>query len=35
MPEAHWLPESGHYLLEDEPEKIVGLIREFLKHPPA
>jgi cis-3-alkyl-4-acyloxetan-2-one decarboxylase len=29
---AHWLPDSGHYLLEDEPEKIVGLIQEFLKN---
>ncbi len=29
---AHWLPDAGHYLLEDEPEKIVALIQEFLKN---
>jgi cis-3-alkyl-4-acyloxetan-2-one decarboxylase len=32
--QAFWLQEAGHYLLEDAPEKITGLIREFLnKHP--
>jgi len=29
--QSHWLPEAGHYLLEDAPHKIAGLIREFLK----
>jgi cis-3-alkyl-4-acyloxetan-2-one decarboxylase len=32
--QAIWLEEAGHYLLEDAPTKIAGLIREFLnKHP--
>ncbi|MBT8341359.1 MAG: alpha/beta fold hydrolase [Desulfatitalea sp.] len=31
--EAHWLPEAGHYLLEDAPEKIVDLIGTFLNKP--
>jgi cis-3-alkyl-4-acyloxetan-2-one decarboxylase len=32
--QAFWLQEAGHYLLEDAPVKIAGLIREFLnKHP--
>ncbi|RJQ87969.1 MAG: alpha/beta fold hydrolase [Desulfobacteraceae bacterium] len=32
--QAHWLTEAGHYLLEDAPVKIAGLIREFLNiHP--
>lgn len=32
--EAHWLTEAGHYLLEDAPSKVAGLIGEFLnKHP--
>jgi haloalkane dehalogenase len=29
--QSHWLPEAGHYLLEDAPHKIADLIREFLK----
>ncbi len=29
--ETHMLETAGHYLQEDEPEQIVGLIREFLK----
>jgi cis-3-alkyl-4-acyloxetan-2-one decarboxylase len=33
--EAHWLEDAGHYLLEDEPEKIVMRIREFLNKPAA
>ncbi len=31
--EVHWLDEAGHYLLEDAPEKIAGLIGAFLKNP--
>ena len=32
--QAFWLKEAGHYLLEDAPDKIAGLTREFLnKHP--
>lgn len=27
---AHWFADAGHYLLEDVPDKIVPLIREFL-----
>ena len=33
--EAHWLPDAGHYLLEDQPDKIIGLIEQFLNNPPA
>ncbi|MBI5062662.1 MAG: alpha/beta fold hydrolase [Desulfatitalea sp.] len=32
--EIHWLDEAGHYLLEDAPEKIAGLIAAFLKNSP-
>jgi haloalkane dehalogenase len=28
----HWLESAGHYLLEDEPERIAALIREFLNN---
>jgi cis-3-alkyl-4-acyloxetan-2-one decarboxylase len=32
--EAHWLQDAGHYLLEDAPLKVAGLIGEFLNtHP--
>jgi len=32
--DAHIFPEAGHYVLEDVPEKIIPLTREFLqKHP--
>jgi haloalkane dehalogenase len=31
--EVHWLDEAGHYLLEDAPEKIGGLIGAFLNNP--
>ncbi len=31
--ESHWLPEAGHYLLEDAPEQCERLIQAFLdKH---
>ncbi len=29
--QLHTLAEAGHYLQEDEPEQIVGLIRDFLR----
>ncbi len=29
--QLHTLENAGHYLQEDEPEQIVGLIKEFLK----
>ena len=29
--QLHTLENAGHYLQEDEPERIVGLIQEFLK----
>lgn len=28
--ETHWLPEAGHYLLEDAPDRIIKLIQNFL-----
>lgn len=28
---AHWLAHAGHYLLEDEPETVAGLIGSFLR----
>jgi pimeloyl-ACP methyl ester carboxylesterase len=32
--DTHIFPEAGHYVLEDVPEKIIPLTREFLqKHP--
>lgn len=31
--EVHWLDDAGHYLLEDAPAKIAGLIGAFLKNP--
>jgi cis-3-alkyl-4-acyloxetan-2-one decarboxylase len=32
---AHWFSDAGHYLLEDVPDKIVPLIREFLHNDPC
>jgi haloalkane dehalogenase len=32
---AHWFTDAGHYLLEDVPNKIVPLIREFLHNDPC
>ena len=32
---AHWFTDAGHYLLEDVPDKIVPLIREFLHNYPC
>lgn len=28
--EVHRLPDVGHYLLEDAPEEVAGIVREFL-----
>ncbi|MDA8138367.1 MAG: alpha/beta fold hydrolase [Desulfobacteraceae bacterium] len=33
--QSHWLTEAGHYLLEDAPEKIAGIIQNFLNQPTA
>ncbi len=32
--EKHLFPTAGHYILEDEPEKVSELIKEFLKNNP-
>lgn len=32
--ECHLLPAAGHYLLEDEPQQILGYIQDFLKKHP-
>jgi haloalkane dehalogenase len=32
---AHWIDTAGHYLLEDEPRTIAGLIRAFLDRYPC
>jgi len=29
--EAHLFPDAGHYLLEDEPDKVCAIIRDFLQ----
>jgi cis-3-alkyl-4-acyloxetan-2-one decarboxylase len=32
--EVHRFPDSGHYVLEDSSEEVIGLVRQFLaKHP--
>ncbi len=33
--EVHPLADAGHYVLEDEPETMVALIRDFLKRHPG
>ncbi len=30
---SHSFPEAGHYILEDIPEKVTSLIKDFLKEP--
>ena len=30
--EAHYFDQAGHYILEDEPEKVPAVIAEFLKN---
>ena len=32
--ETHRFPDAGHYVLEDVPEKIVPLVRDFLQRHP-
>ncbi len=32
--EIHTFPDAGHYVLEDEPETIVNLVKDFLKRNP-
>jgi len=32
--EFHTFPEAGHYLLEDVPEKIIPLVKDFLRNHP-
>jgi len=33
--EVHRFPEAGHYVVEDVPQKIVALTREFLQRHPC
>ena len=32
--ECHWLPDTGHYLLEDKPDLTVDLVKRFLHNHP-
>ncbi|MBW2166942.1 MAG: alpha/beta hydrolase, partial [Deltaproteobacteria bacterium] len=32
--EVHTFAEAGHYVLEDEPEKVIALVKEFLERYP-
>jgi haloalkane dehalogenase len=32
--EIHTIPDAGHYVLEDAPDKVVPLIKDFLKRHP-
>ena len=34
LPDARctWLADAGHYLLEDQPDRVVGLVGDFLEH---
>ncbi|MDL1982083.1 MAG: alpha/beta fold hydrolase [Deltaproteobacteria bacterium] len=32
--EVHTFSEAGHYVLEDEPEKVIALVKEFLEKYP-
>jgi len=32
--EFHTFPDAGHYLLEDIPEKITPLVKDFLRNHP-
>jgi haloalkane dehalogenase len=29
--EAHYFPNAGHYVLEDEPDRIIELVKDFLE----
>jgi haloalkane dehalogenase len=33
--EAHWLDDAGHYLIEDQPQKVIALIEGFLQSHPC
>ena len=33
--EVHRFSDAGHYLLEDVPDKVVPLIKKFLREHPA
>jgi pimeloyl-ACP methyl ester carboxylesterase len=33
--EAHCFPDAGHYVLEDVPERLLKLLKEFLKRNPC
>jgi haloalkane dehalogenase len=33
--EHHWLANAGHYLLEDQPDLVIDLIRRFLQRHPV
>lgn len=30
--QAHLFPDAGHYVLEDAPEPIIGLVKRFMEH---
>ncbi len=32
--EVHTIPDAGHYVLEDAPDKVISLIEDFLKRHP-
>ena len=32
--ESHLFDDAGHYLLEDVPERIIGLVKDFLERHP-
>ena len=32
--QCHWMDDAGHYLFEDQPQKIIDLIKDFLRLPP-
>jgi haloalkane dehalogenase len=33
--EVHRFPDAGHYVLEDAPERLLHLVKDFLqRHPP-
>jgi pimeloyl-ACP methyl ester carboxylesterase len=33
--QCHWLKDAGHYLFEDQPQKIIDLINDFLRSTPG
>jgi haloalkane dehalogenase len=32
--EAHLFDDAGHYLFEDVPERIIGIVRDWLRRNP-